>query len=72
MESKTIKTIKRLNNSSMGNPAFQFTFTDGAVMKTKPNISDAYSVCMSWQGRTIKIETATTKSGRVQIIGLEE
>jgi len=26
---------------------------------------------MSWEGKPIKIETATTKSGRVQIIGLE-
>ena len=68
---KTIKSIKRLNNSGMGNPAFQFTFTDGAVMKTKPNISDAYSVSMGWEGRTIKIETSTTKSGRVQITQLE-
>ena len=68
---KTIKTIKRLNNSGMGNPAFQFTFTDGSIIKTKPNISDAYKVSMSWEGKPIKIETATTKSGRVQITGLE-
>jgi len=68
---KTIKSIKRLNNSAWGNPAFQFSFTDGSVMKTKPNISDAYRVSMGWEGRTIKIETSTTKSGRVQITQLE-
>lgn len=68
---KTIRTITRLNNSPMGNPAYSFTFTDGTRLRTKANIMDAYKVCMSWEGRTVKIETSTTKSGKTQITGLE-
>ena len=41
---KTIKTIKRLANSSMGNPAFEITFTTGQAVRTKANISDAYII----------------------------
>ena len=41
---KTIKTIKRLNNSSMGNPALEITFTTGQAVRTKANISDAYII----------------------------
>ena len=68
---KTIQSIRRLNNSPMGNPAFSFVFTDGTRLRTKANISDAYSVCMSWEGRTVKIETHTTKSGKTKITSIE-
>lgn len=70
-EHKTIQSITRLNNSPMGNPAYSFTFTDGTQLRTKANISDAYSVCMSWTGRTVKLETSTTKSGKTQITQIE-
>lgn len=68
---KTIQSITRLNNSPMGNPAYSFTFTDGTKLRTKANISDAYSVHTGWTGKTVKIETSTTKSGKTQITSME-
>lgn len=67
---KTIQSITRLDNSRNGNPNYSFTFTDGAKLRTKSNISDAYNVCMNWTGKTVKIEVEWTKKGQ-HIIGIE-
>ena len=66
----TVKSIKRLANSKSGNPAFEFTFQGGFVLKTKANISDAYVVTDAMVGRSIQIETETTRSGKTQIVGI--
>lgn len=67
---KTIKTIKRLNNSSMGNPAFEITFTTGQAVRTKANISDAYVIHSGMEGQSVDVEIETTKSGRQRIVGI--
>ena len=68
---KTIKTIKRLANSSMGNPAFEITFTTGQAVRTKANISDAYIIHAGMEGRSVDVEIATTKSGRQRIVSID-
>ena len=67
---KTIKTIKRLNISSMGNPAFEITFTTGQAVRTKANISDAYVIHSGMEGKSVDVEIETTKSGRQRIVGI--
>ena len=67
---RTIKHIKRLNNSHAGNPAFEFTFTGGQTIRTKANISDAYKVHMGMIGQIVDIEVETTKSGKLYIVGI--
>ena len=67
---RTIKTIKRLNNSSMGNPAFEITFTTGQAVRTKANISDAYVIHSGMEGQSVDVEIETTKSGRQRIVGI--
>ena len=67
---RTIKTIKRLNNSSMGNPAFEITFTTGQAIRTKANISDAYVIHSGMEGQSVDVEIETTKSGRQRIVGI--
>lgn len=67
----TVKSIKRLNNSAAGNPSFQFTFEGGYSLKTKANISDAYKVTSSMVGQSLEFETATTPSGKIQIVGIK-
>lgn len=68
---KTIKTIKRLGNSSMGNPAFEITFTTGQAVRTKANISDAYIIHAGMEGRSVDVEIETTKSGRQRIVSID-
>ena len=68
---KTIKTIKRLENSSMGNPAFEITFTTGQAVRTKANISDAYIIHAGMEGRSVDVEIETTKSGRQRIVSID-
>lgn len=67
---RTIKHIKRLKNSYVGNPAFEFTFTGGQTIRTKANISDAYKVHMGMIGQIVDIEVETTKSGRQRIVSI--
>jgi len=67
---RTIKTIKRLNNSSMGNPAFEITFTTGQAVRTKANIADAYVIHSGMEGQSVDVEIETTKSGRQRIVGI--
>lgn len=67
---RTIKTIKRLNNSSMGNPAFEITFTTGQAVRTRANISDAYVIHSGMEGQSVDVEIETTKSGRQRIVGI--
>ena len=68
---KTIKTIKRLPNSSMGNPAFEITFTTGQAVRTKANISDAYIIHPGMEGRSVNVEIETTKSGKQRIVSID-
>lgn len=67
---KTIKNIRRLRNSHYGNPAFELTFEGGDKLRTKPNISDAYAIHGGMVGQSVKIETETTRAGRVYIVGI--
>ena len=67
---RTIKHIKRLNNSHAGNPAFEFTFIGGQTIRTKANISDAYKVHMGMIGQIVDVEVETTKSGRQRIVSI--
>ena len=68
---KTIKTIKRLANSSMGTPALEITFTTGQAVRTKANISDAYIIHAGMEGRSVDVEIETTKSGRQRIVSID-
>ena len=68
---KTIKTIKQLANSSMGNPAFEITFTTGQAVRTKANISDAYIIHPGMEGRSVNVEIETTKSGKQRIVSID-
>lgn len=68
---KTIKTIKRLANSHVGNPAFEITFTTGQAIRTKANISDAYIVHAGMVGQSIDVEIQTMKSGKQRITSIK-
>ena len=56
-----VESYKRLNNSSMGNPTYEFTTTVGCKYKTKPNISDAYKVHGGMIGKPIQFTIRNNK-----------
>tara|TARA_R100001591_G_scaffold57539_1_gene67434 strand:- start:48 stop:260 length:213 start_codon:yes stop_codon:yes gene_type:complete len=65
MEKQVIECVvdsyKRLNNSSMGNPTYEFTTTTGCKYKTKPNISDAYKVHHGMIGKPVRFTVRKNK-----------
>lgn len=60
----TVVSTKRLNNSSMGNPAWEFTFNDGSTHRTSSNASFSYEVTESnFNGQMVNVYM--TRAGRI-------
>ena len=57
---KTIKTIKRLANSSMGNPAFEITPQQAKWCAPKPTYQ-THIIHAGMEGRSVDVEIETTK-----------
>lgn len=47
--------LKRLRNSTMGNPAWQLTLHDGRVYRTGANVSCAYTIADDMIGQYVEL-----------------
>lgn len=64
MTQSTIKSIKRLQNSKVGNPRFHVEMTDGTKCATQSNVSWAYDIEPdAWEGKRCVYDVKEYKSG---------
>jgi len=63
-----IESVKRLQNSTNGNPRYAVKFPDGSALRTKPDAGFVFGV--RWERLDGASATITT-NGRGQIIDLE-
>lgn len=61
----TVTSVRRLNNSTMGNPAFEFTFTNGTVARTKANTMFAGEVVNDGRYDGKSYNVTFTRAGRI-------
>lgn len=60
----TVVSTKRLKNSAMGNPAWEFTFDDGSTHRTSSNVSFSYEVTENnFDGLLVNVYM--TRAGRI-------
>jgi hypothetical protein len=58
MTTKTILSYERMRSSVNGNPRFRFAFTDGTMLRSKPDAGWAYAVGNRdmREGSTVSVE----------------
>lgn len=60
-----VESIRRLKNSTTGNPAFEFTFTDGTVARTKANAMFALGLVNDGRYNGKNYNVTFTRAGRI-------
>jgi len=65
-QSKLVELI-RLQNSRNGNPKFRLVFENGLIGNTRTDSGEAYKLCDSWIGRSVKFDWSVNNRGQTFI-----